>query len=86
MSVICDMVYDAFALIKEDGEKLLEEDFMMNIFSPLFKKLPEFEAYLTWYSEEKASYPVGITNDEEKILAMDEARAELFYPTQACNR
>ena len=40
MSVICDMVYDAFALIEEDGEKLLEEDFMMNIFSPLFKKTP----------------------------------------------
>ena len=86
MSVICDLVYDAFALIEEDGEKLLDEEFIMNIFSPLYNQLPEFEEYLTWYFEEKASYPVGITNDEERILAMDEARAELFYPTQACNR
>ena len=86
MSIICDLVFDAFALIEEDGEKLLDEDFMMNIFAPLYDQLPEFKEYLTWYFEEKASYPVGITNDEERILAMDEARAELFYPTQACNR
>ena len=86
MSIICDLVYDAFALIEEDGERMLDEDFMMGLFSSLYEQLPEFEEYLTWYFEEKASYPVGITNDEERILAIDEARAELFYPSQACNR
>ena len=29
---------------------------------------------------------VNIEKDEEKILAIDEALAELFYPTQACTR
>ena len=49
MPVISDLVYDAFALIEEDGEKLLREDFMMNILSPLSKQLPKFEERLTWY-------------------------------------
>ena len=59
---------------------------MMSIFSPLYSTVPELEQYLEWYFEEKASYPVGIQKNEERVLAIDEARAELFYPTQACNR
>ena len=86
MSVICDLVYQAFRIVEANGETFLDEDFIMNIFSPLYSKLPEFEQYLKWYFEEKASYPVGMVQDEHRILAIDETRAELFYPNQASNR
>ena len=48
--------------------------------------MPELEEYINWYYMEKDSYPVGIHKTEEKVLAIDEARAELFYPSEACNR
>ena len=86
MSQICDLVFEAMQAVELDGEKMLDEDFIMSIFSPLYSKVPELEQYLEWYFEEKASYPVGIQKNEERVLAIDEARAELFYPTQACNR
>ena len=81
MSIIYDLVYQACRKVEVDGEKLLDENFMMNIFSPLYTRLPKFEQYLSWFFKEKASYPVGMVQDEEKILGIDEARAELFYPT-----
>ena len=43
MSVIYDILYIAFKLIAEDGEKMLDEDFMMNLFLPLYTKLPELQ-------------------------------------------
>ena len=64
MSVICDMVYIAFKSIAADGEKMLDEDFMMNLFSPLYTKLPELQQFLKWYFEEKESYPVGMKSDK----------------------
>ena len=64
----------------------MDEEFLMNILSPLFAKLPVFEDFVTCYFEEKALYPVNIKQDKEKILVIDEACAKLFCPTQACNR
>ena len=46
MSVIYDLVYKAFSEIEEDGEKILDEDIIMNIYSPLYEKLHEFKGYL----------------------------------------
>jgi len=86
MLVICDLVYQAFRIVEANCETFLDKDFIMNIFSPLYSKLPKFEQYLKWYFEEKASYPVGMVQDEHRILAIDETQAELFYPNQACNR
>ena len=64
---------------------MLNEDFIMNIFSPLYSRVPELEEYLCSYYEEKALYPVGIHRIEERMLTIVEARAKLFYPTHACN-
>ena len=88
MGVVCDIVYEKFKTIAEDGDKMLDEDFMLQMFSPLYTKLPEFKQFIEWYFEEKTAYPVGIKrgNDEHKILAIDETVAEVFYPTQAANR
>ena len=86
MSNICDLVYKAMQVVEVDGEKMLNEDFIMNIFSPLYSRVPELEESLNWYYEEKALYPVGIHRTEEQVLAIDEARAKLFYPPHAWNR
>ena len=56
------------------------------IYSHLYVKLPKFKEYLDWYFEGKVAYPVGMKQEEIMILAIDEAQAELFYSTQACNR
>ena len=47
----------------------MDEEFIMNILSPLLAKLPMFEDFFTWYFEEKTLYPVNIKQDEEKIFA-----------------
>ena len=49
MSVICDLVFKAMQAVELDGEKMLDEDFMMSIFSPLYSRVPELEQYLEWY-------------------------------------
>ena len=37
---------------------MLDVDFKMNMFFPLYSEFPAFEAYLTYYSEEKAFLPI----------------------------
>jgi hypothetical protein len=44
-----DLLYNAFVEVESDGEKLLDGDFIMSIFLPLYKDLPELEEYLTYY-------------------------------------
>ena len=80
MEIIYNLVYDAFKQIEHNSDLFLDEEFIMNILSPLFAKLPVFEDVVTWYFEEKALYPVNIRQYNEKILVIDEARAELFVP------
>ena len=48
-----DLTYEAFQQIEEDPSKFLNEKFMMNIYKPLYEKLPELEDHLQWYFEEK---------------------------------
>ena len=38
-----DLMYNAFVQVESDGEKMLDEDFIMNIFSPLYAEIPELE-------------------------------------------
>ena len=40
-----DLMYNAFVQVESDGEKMIDEDFIMNIFSPLYEELPELEEY-----------------------------------------
>ena len=65
---------------------MLDEDFMLNIFLPLQSKSPEFEAYHTYYSEEKESFPIGSLWSENNVFAVDKAKAELFHVTHAKNQ
>ena len=44
-----NLMYNAFVEVESEGELMLDEDFIMGIFSPLYKELPEFNGYLEYY-------------------------------------
>ena len=74
---------DAFGEIVEDGDLLLTEDYMMNVFKSLATKIPPFEEYLTYMFDSKQSSPVGSRKLEDKILPWGVLRDELFHPTRS---
>ena len=76
-----DLMYNAFVQVESDGEKMLDEDFIMNIFSLLYAEIPELEEYLTYFFEEKESNVVGSYSRSDRVLAIDLAKCEVFYPT-----
>jgi hypothetical protein len=81
-----DLMYNAFVQVESDGEKMLDKDFIMNIFSPLYAEIPELEEYLTYFFEEKESNVVGSYSRSDRVLAIDLAKCEVFYPTQCENQ
>ena len=81
-----DCLYNALVEIQADGALMIDEDYMMNIFSSLYEDLPELEQYLNYYFEEKELNVVGSKDKASRVLGIDIARAELFYPKQAANR
>jgi len=81
-----DLMYNAFVEVESDGELMLDEDFIMNIFSPLYAELPELKEYLTYYFEEKESNVIGSCSQGNRVLAIDLAKCEVFYPTQIENQ
>ena len=44
--IVLDLTYDAFQDIEEDPSNFMDEDFMMNIYEPLYEQLPELEDHL----------------------------------------
>ena len=86
MGKVVDLLHDAMLKVQSDGSLLLDHDFIMNIFSSLRDELPEFDRYLDYYFEEKEGSVVGSQNKDDHVLAIDEALAELFWPTLESNR
>ena len=70
----------AFAEITKDGNLMLDDDFIMNIFEPLAKKIKPFKEYLTYIFEERHRCPVGSQSEEDKVYSYDLLRAELYFP------
>ena len=79
------LLHDVFVEIQSDGSLLLEQDFIMNIFSPLYNKIPPLKQYLDYHVEEKEGNVIGSNNEHDHVLANDEAMAELFYPQKIEN-
>ncbi len=79
------LLHDAFIEIQGDGSLLLEEDFIMNIFESLYDELPPFKEYLNYHLEEKEGNVIGSQKQEERVLAIDEAMVELFWPQRMEN-
>ena len=59
MPCALDLMYNTFMEIQANGDKFLDEDFIMKIFEPFYTELPELEMYLTFDFEEKESSIVG---------------------------
>ena len=53
MTSAIDSVYKKFQKIKDVLVLILQHTVMMNIFSQLYRKLPELKEYLNWYRGEK---------------------------------
>ena len=85
-SIVLDLTYDAFQEIEEDPSKFMDEDFMMNIYKPLYEQLPELEDHLLWYFEEKNNLTFGDTTQADRKPGMKLAREELFHPIHQENR
>ena len=81
-----DLIYNTFIEIQANGDKFLDEDFIMKIFEPLYTELPELETYLTFYLEEKEANVVGSCKRDDRVLAIDGSVAELFYPGRMENK
>jgi hypothetical protein len=80
------LLYNAFQSIQDDGSLLLDHDYIMNIFSPLYVDIPPFQEYLDYYLREKEGNVVGSGAAEDRVLPIDEAMAELFWPQRVENR
>jgi hypothetical protein len=74
---------DAFEKIARDGERMLDEQFMMNIFEPIVNQVEPFSQYLEYAFKKKEAREHCTQNKHDKRLPFDELQAELFYPT--CN-
>ena len=81
-----DLMYNTFIEIQANGDKFLDEDFIMKIFEPLYTELPELETYLTFYFEQKEANVVGSCKQDDCVLAINGAVAELFYPGRMENK
>jgi hypothetical protein len=55
-----NLMYYAFVQVESNGKNMLgDEDFIMNIFSPLYAELQEIEEKIAYFFEEKESNVVG---------------------------
>ena len=81
-----DLMYNTFIEIQANGDKFLDEDFIMKIFETLYTELPELETYLTFYFEEKEANVVGSCKRDDHVLVINGDVSELFYPGQMENK
>jgi hypothetical protein len=81
-----DLLHVAFSKVQEDPSLLLDYDFIMNIFEPLYGDLPELEEFLEFYREDKRVNVHGLYHPDDRIRVMDLAIAEVFFPAKLCNR
>ena len=72
----------AIADITEDGNLMLDDDFMMNILEPMMKEIKSFKEYLTYMLEEQQRCPVVSQAEEEKVYPYELLCAELYSPKQ----
>ncbi len=79
-------LHDAFVDVQGDGALMLDENFIMNIFSLLYEEIPPLKEYLDYHFEEKEGNVIGSHKQMESVLAIDEAMAELFFPQKMENR
>ena len=81
------MVYDSETEIEdiaEEGDLILNEEFMMVIFQAIMDEIPPFEKYWTHMFQNKSIPVVG--ECQSKFLAFYRLRNELFSPEGDTNK
>jgi hypothetical protein len=73
---------EAFEKIANNGEMMLDKEFMMNIFEPIVDQVEPFVEYLEFIFENKDRHALGSREKGNKWLPFDELHAELFFPTR----
>ena len=63
------LLNDAFVEIQSDGSLLLEQEFIMNIFSLLYEEIPPLKEYLDYHFEEKEGNVIGSNMEHDCVLA-----------------
>ena len=82
MGRVVDLLEVAFAKVAADGNLILNEAFMMGIFSPIAEELEPFRLFLKYMYDEKAMALVGSSITERQYAKL---RAELFNPNDVDN-
>ena len=82
MASVVDIMDKEFYKVLIDGEKIIDEDFMMGIFDGITKSLPPLQEYLDFMFESRQGSLVGYHKEEGKVLPWDFLRFELFYLTR----
>ena len=86
MSRVIDTLYEKMTKLYESLSLILDDDFMMNIFSEYLQELPPFEEYWKLTFEKKQMSVVARSRkDGTKIVHMAKLRIELFTPTTPTN-
>jgi hypothetical protein len=62
-----DMLEDTFNKICNDGSLILDEDFMMSIFSEIIEEVKPFKKYLKFTFNVKESNPIGSRAEDKKV-------------------
>ena len=86
MAQAIDMVYNDFLKIEHRPQLLLKESFIMNIFKPLYQKLPELKDYLTYFFEEKEIFVYTNMDNDSHKRGIKLVSEEVFLPIEANNR
>jgi hypothetical protein len=55
-------LHDAFVDVQGDGALMLDENFIMNIFSPLYEEISPLKEYLDYHFEEKEGNVMDLIN------------------------
>ena len=81
MVSVVEIMDKAFYEVLIDGEKLVNEDFIMGIFDGITKKLPPLQEYLYFMFKNKQGRISSSRKEKDKVLPWDLLRSKLFYPT-----
>ena len=57
---------------------MLDQDFVMNFFEPLYENLPDLKDYLNYHLEEKVGNGIGSNKPKERVKAIEEAILEFL--------
>jgi hypothetical protein len=66
------LLHDEFVEIQSDGSLLLDQEFIMNIFSPHYKEIPPLKQYLNYHFKEKEGNVIGSNKEHDRVLAIQQ--------------